>query len=80
MVNIIEYISKVPQFLTGKTTELLNSNGFIVSGRWTSGIFLLFSLLLFYLGIKIAKPIIRWILIILSILLLIGLFIPTSTW
>jgi hypothetical protein len=76
MVNVFEYISKIPQFLTAKTTELLTNQGFTVSDRWTSGVFLLISLILFYLGIVIVKPIVKWALIILSLILIVGILVP----
>jgi hypothetical protein len=76
MVNVFELISKIPQFLTTKTTELISSNGFIVTERWTSGLFVLISILLLYLGIVLVKPLLKWSLIVLSIILLIGIFVP----
>lgn len=77
MVNeIINILSAIPKFLTEKTTELLVNSGFNVNQRWTSGLYLLLSLVLIFIAMKLSKPVVKWIIIILAVLILAGLFIP----
>jgi small neutral amino acid transporter SnatA (MarC family) len=72
-INYVTYLSKT---LTEKITEFLTNQGFNVTSRWTSLLVLFISLAFFYLGMKISKPFVKWILIILSIILIGGLIIP----
>lgn len=72
-VNYITYLSRT---LTEKITDFLTKQGFNINQAWTSRMILLLSLIIFYTGIKLSKPIFKWSFIILSILLIVGLFIP----
>lgn len=77
LATIAEYVSKIPQYLTNKTTELITNQGFNVTERWTSSLFLLFSFLLIYLALKITKPLLKWAIIVLLFLVIIGIFTPS---
>jgi hypothetical protein len=70
------YISYVPKYLTEKITQLALDNGLNINTRISSYIVLLLSLLTIYASLKIAKPIIKFALLILGILILVGLLLP----
>jgi len=74
--QVIDYLSYLSRQATEKLTDILNQNGISVSLRWSSLLVLLFSLLIIYIGIKVTQPILKWIMIFLSVLLIIGLVIP----
>ena len=71
-----EYIIWLSQTLSGKVVNFLASQDIIVSVRWVSFLILFFSIVLIMVAMKITKPLIKWALIILSILLIVGLIIP----
>lgn len=70
------YITYLPKIATEELTRLLNNNGMNVTDRWSSLIILFLSLLIVFLGIKVSKPIIKYILIGLGIIILVGVIIP----
>lgn len=72
----VEKISFLSQSLTGWVIDFLSKQGFDVSVRWAGLLVLFLSLGLIWAGIKISKPIIKWGLIILAILLILGLIVP----
>ena len=72
----IHYISFLSRTITAKVVEYLSNKGIIVSSRWVSVLMVFICLLMIYAGLKISKPIIRFILVLLGVLLLIGLIIP----
>ena len=76
-VNIIDYITKLPSFLTLKTVDFLSAQGLVVTERWSSLLWFLIAGLMIYLGIKITKPIVKWGLVILALALIVGLIFPT---
>lgn len=73
----LNYISYVSETITNKIVEFLSSNGFNVSVRWSSLLLMFLSLSIFYIGIKISKPLIKWTLIILGFIILLGLIMPS---
>jgi len=73
----IGYISSLSQSITGFIVNYLSEKGINVSVRWTSLLLLFISLSLIWLSLKITKPIIKYLLILISILLLIGLIVPS---
>lgn len=72
--EILSYLSKS---LTGKVLDFLSSLGYHFSVRWGSLVVLFFSLLLLFLSMKISKPIIKYLLIIVALLILLGTIIPS---
>lgn len=74
--QIINFISKPASFITNQLTNLMSNFGFSVSARWSGLLVLFLSLILIFVGIKIAKPLIKISLIIIAILLFIGLIMP----
>ena len=77
ITTVSEYLSSFSKMITEKTADLLSSQGLDLSVRWLSLLYLFISILLIYGAIKITKPLIKWILIILGVLLMLGLIIPT---
>lgn len=74
--TIGNYISYLPRKATDSIVEFLNNYGLNVSQRWGGLLITFLSVLLFYIGIKLSKPILKWILILLGIILLGGMLIP----
>jgi len=74
--KIINYVSFTSKRLTEAIVSFLKDRGVNVTPRWASLLVMLLSVLFFYIGLKVSKPISKWVMIILSILLLLGLFIP----
>jgi len=72
----LEYGSYLSKTVTGEIVRGLASQGVIVSERWVGGLLIFISLGLILVGIKITRPIIKWIFILLGILLFIGLLLP----
>lgn len=77
LTQIANILSYFPRTLTTNTIEFLNNYGLNVSTRWTGTIYAFISLGIIFLGIKVAKPLIKYILIVLGIILFAGLiFVP----
>lgn len=72
----LEYGSYLSKTVTGEIVRTLANQGINVSERWVGGLLIFVSLGLILVGIKVTKPIIKWIFIILGILLFIGLILP----
>jgi len=72
----VHYLSFLSKTLTSKIVEYLSNKGIFVSSRWVSALLLFVSFLIIYVGMKITKPIIKTILIILGGLLLVGILVP----
>lgn len=77
MVEIQEALVFSSQKLTGFVVSLAPKVGLNqVTERWASLVTFLIFAIIFYIGIKISQPIIKTAIIILSIIIVIGLFIP----
>lgn len=74
--QITNYVSAIPKFLTDRLVELISNLGVTVTSRWAGLLLFLITLLLAYIGLKTAIPLLKWSLIILVIILVIGLLIP----
>jgi len=74
--QIFDSLTYLSRQTTIKLAEYLNNIGLNVSLRWTSILMLFLSGCIIYIGIKISQPVIKWILISLSLLLIIGLIVP----
>lgn len=74
--NIVDYISFLSKSITEKIVDFLVSNGINVSERWVGLLILFASLLLGWIGLKITLPLIKWVLIVLAIVLILGLIMP----
>ena len=73
-INSISYLS---QTLTEKITTFLIAQGWTtITPRWASLLLFFISSFILYLAIKISQPLIKWLLIGLSIILIVGLIIP----
>ena len=72
----IDYLSWLSETMTGRLVEFLAEQGYNFSVRWVSLMILFISLILIYLGLKITKPILKWGLVIVGILLIISSMIP----
>jgi len=72
----LDYLTYISKQATVNLSEMLSSIGLNASLRWTSVLLLFISAGVIYVGIKITQPALKWILIILSALLIIGLIIP----
>ena len=72
----MDYLSWLSKTATGKIVEFLSSKGFQVSTRWASLMILLVSLLLIWISMKITKPILKWAIIILAVVLIGGIILP----
>ena len=72
----VDYVSYVSKTLTDKLVDLLNQNGVVVSSRWASLVVLFIALAILFIGVKITKPIIKWAMVILGILIMLGLLVP----
>lgn len=73
----IDYFSYLSQTITEKIIEFLAEKGITLSVRFVSLLVLFVSLLLIYVGMKISKPIIKYALIILGAIILLGTLIPS---
>ena len=71
-----DYLSWLSKTLAGNIVEWLSQRGIEVSVRWASLMILFLSLLLFYIGIKMSKPLVKWALIIIAFLLFGGIILP----
>ena len=71
-----DYVSYLSRTLTDQLVNFLNDSGIIVSSRWVSLMIIFIALLIFYVGMRITKPLVKWGLIIISIILLSGMLIP----
>lgn len=74
--QVTEIVSYIPRVMTEKTIEILASLNFTATPRFVSVLFAFISIGLVYLGIKITQPLIKWILVILGLVTLAGIFIP----
>jgi len=74
--SIIDYITYLSKNLTNWITDITSKIGLNTTPRWSGMLLLFVSLLILYISIKISKPLIKYALLILSLLLLIGLIIP----
>ena len=74
--KIIEPITFLSKTITEKLTEILIDAGLQVSQRWTSGLLIFISLGIIYMSMKITKPLLKWGLTILGLILFIGLILP----
>lgn len=72
----LDYLTYMSKQATVSLSEILSNLGLNASLRWTSVLLLFLSVAIIYIGIKISQPVLKWILIILSALLLIGLILP----
>jgi len=73
------YLSYLSKTFSEWSQKILNENGFNASLRWTSYLSLFISLVIIFIGIKIAKPIIKIVLVALGIILIAGLLL-VPTW
>lgn len=71
------YLTFLSESITGEIVNFLATKGINVSVRWVSLLVLVVCLGLIWIAVKISKPVIKWILIGLSILLILGLVIPS---
>jgi len=71
------YLSFLSKSITGNIINYLSTKGINVSVRWASLLLLFISLCLIWIAIKISKPIIKYLLIGISILLILGLIVPS---
>lgn len=74
--GITLYISYFSKTFSEWLFKIFNQNGFNVTLRWVSLLSLFVSLGIIYLGMKIAKPVIKIILVVLGIILIFGLLVP----
>lgn len=74
--GIAYYISAIPKYLTEQITNFLRSYNFQVTEGWTRMLLYTISLGLVFLAMKISKPIIKYLLIMLCVLLILGIWIP----
>lgn len=72
----IDYLTFLSQTITGKIVDFLNSQGYNFSVRWVSLMLVFISLLLIFIAMRVTKPIIKWALLIIGILLILGTVIP----
>ena len=72
-LNYVTYLSKT---LTQQITDFLIKNRWNVTVRWVSLLTFFISILIFYIGIKVAQPFLKWILILGGLILVLGLLIP----
>jgi hypothetical protein len=72
----LDYLTYLSKQATINLSEMLSSIGLNASLRWTSVLLLFLSAGIIYIGIKLTQPVLKWILIILSALLILGLIIP----
>ena len=73
VLDVLSYISKTA---TERVTDFLIQQGFNVSQRWSATLLAFISIGMIFLALKISKPAVKWILILLAITLLGGLIIP----
>lgn len=77
--QIFDYASKIPKWLTEQIVNFINSNGFHVTERWVSVLLFAVSMALIWLIVAVAgkmNKFLKWIIIIIVVVLLVGLFIP----
>lgn len=73
---IIDNFIKVVKLITNQTINLLSQTGFTPSVRWTSMLLTAIGIGLIFLALKITKPLLKYALIILSVILIVGMLIP----
>jgi len=71
-----DYVSFLSRKLTENIINFLKEKGVSVTPRWAGLLVMFLSFLFFYVGLKISKPIAKWSMIALAILLILGLIIP----
>lgn len=83
-INSVENSSKIggmltdtSKWITEKVTNLISKWGLEVTQRWSSILILFTCMGIVYVALKISKPFIKWTLIILGVLLILGLLIPS---
>lgn len=74
--GVTKYLSFMSQQATEKGVTLFQKIGLNASQRFVSLLVLFLSLLIFYIAIKIAQPLIKYFLIILSVIIIVGTFVP----
>lgn len=72
-----EKISFLSKFVTQKVLEYLSNKGINFSLRFVNLVIVFFALLIIYLGMKISKPIIKILIVILGILIIAGSIVPS---
>ena len=72
----VAFITEFSQRITDWIMNFLADNNFQVSQRWAGMMLLFVAGLLVFLGLKATKPILKWALLIIGSLLIIGLFLP----
>lgn len=72
------FVSKVSAQATNYTTEFFANKGYVLNGWFDKILVMFLACLLIFVGIKIAKPVIKLILMLLGGLLIIGLIISVT--
>ena len=75
-MEIAQYLSIASKKSTSWVLELSEKVGIPATTRWASLVVLFLSLLLIYLSTKIVQPLLKWALILVGILIIIGLLFP----
>jgi len=72
-----DFLVGFSQSISVKLSEYASSLGVVVSDRWIGLLMLFISATIIFVGMKMTKPIIKYIMIILGIILFLGLLIPS---
>jgi len=71
-----DYVSWLSKTISEEIVNFLSNQGLEVSVRWVSVLMIFLSIGLIFIGMKIGKPLAKWVLIFLGGALLLGLIIP----
>lgn len=73
----IDFLAIAPRTITEKITNLLTENNFVVSERWVSLLLFFVSILIiFIIGKVVSNKYLKWVLILIFLILLLGLILP----
>ena len=73
----MDYVSYLSKTITEKIVDFLTDQGWAVSQRWVSLLLLFISFGFLWIAMRIGQKTVKWILIVLAILMIIGLIIPS---
>jgi len=72
-----QFAESLSKALTERVISILSAQGFTASSRLASLILFLFSIILIFIGMRISQPILKSLIIITSLIILLGLFLPS---